>query len=227
MGWLWIALMAGSSGLLQGQAGHWEGVIKREGREALFSVDLLDKPEWNGFFSIPGQNAPPLGLGGVEVKGPQIRFEVREFPGDPVFQGILAEGGSSIKGTVIRAGAIDVFEMRRTGHADAPAASLPVAIDARLLGEWEGNLESSQPLTLRLHLSADESGKALGSLSTADLQARNLVVSEIVLEKSNLSFAVRLIGGRFQGELNEDRSKISGTWTQGGSTRPLTLVKQK
>jgi hypothetical protein len=214
-------------GLLQAQSGHWEGVIKQEGQDALFSIDLSDQPDWNGAFLVPGHDAPPLPLSAIEVHAPTVQFEIRDLPGNPTFKGTIAEQGTSIRGTVSQGGGIAVFEMRRTGDAQVHAMPVSTPLDAALLGDWTGTLPQAHPIALVLHLRTDESGLGSGTLDTADRRARNLVLSGIRKNGASLSFDVRLIGGTFHGERSPDGGRIVGTWTQNGVTAPLTFERQK
>ncbi len=226
-----IGALACSSISLYAQAGHWEGVIKQENRDALITIDLDNHPDWNGAFSVPGQNAPPLPLSAIAVHLPTLQFEIADLPGNPVFKGTLAEQGSSIRGTVSQGGGIALFEMRRTGEPQVPAVPSNTPLDPALLGEWTATLPASSsqasPIVLVLHLTLDDAGLATGTLSTADRRARNLVLSSIRQSDSGLSFDVRILGGSFHGVPDPAATRIAGDWTQNNTSAPLVFEKQK
>ena len=212
---------------LQAQSGHWEGVIKQEGRDSLFTIDLNNQPDWNGTFLVPGQNAPPLPLSAIAIQGATVQFEIRDLPGNPTFKGKLAEESTSLRGTVTQGTGIAVFEMRRTGDAQIHPIPANSALDPSLLGDWTGTLPQANPIQLILHLTVDEAGLGAGTLDTADHRARNLILSAIRQTGSTLTFDVRIISGSYRGERNADGTRITGNWTQNGATAPLTFEKQK
>jgi hypothetical protein len=38
---------------------------------------------------------------------------------------------------------------------------------------------------------------------------------------------VKTVGGSYEGTLNKDASAMTGTWSQGGGSLPLTMQRQK
>jgi len=201
------------------QTGHWEGVIRQEGRDALFSIDLDNSPDWRGSFEVPGSSAPPLALSDVHVDDASVSFDIPELPGHPEFKGLAGENGASIRGTVTQDGRTVSFEMRREGqaHVKSPPASTPIG--PRFIGDWMGAVEDVKVL---LHLRPDSSG----TLDSADGRAKNLQLSAIAQNGADVAFDVRLIGGHFEGKLSEDGSKIEGVWTQNGSAVALVLGRK-
>jgi hypothetical protein len=201
---------------LYAQSGHWEGAIRQEGGDALFSIDLDNSPDWRGSFEVPGSKAPPLTLSNVTVENTSISFDIADLPADPEFKGILGENGASIRGTVTEDGRTVAFEMRRVGepHVKSPPANTPMG--APFLGDWTGAVEGVKVV---LHLRPD----ATGTLDSADGRARNLSLSAIAQTGVSLAFDVRLIGGRFEGKLSEGGTRIEGEWTQNGRTVPLVF----
>ncbi len=212
---------------LHAQAGHWEGAIRHEGPDLLFTVDLDNNPDWHGSFYVPGQNAPPLALSGIEINPPAVRFDLPDLPGDPMYKGILGENGSSIKGTLTQGDLIVAFEMRRTGESQVQPIPKNTGIGKAFLGDWTGTLGAGQGLRLVLHLRVDDAGAGSGTLDSADRRARNLLLSAIDQTGDSLAFDVRVIGGSYRGKLNEAGSMITGTWTQNGNPLPLEFSRQK
>jgi len=209
------------------QAGHWEGAIKLPDRDFLFSVDLDSTPEWHGTFSIPGQDAPPLLLSGIEIAPPSIHFEIREAPGDPLFKGLMEERNSVIRGTLTQQGRTVAFTMRRTGDPQIAEVARSTPLASEFLGNWEGTVRIEQPIRLILHLRNGDEGLGEGTLDTVQEGAKNLVLSTVRQSGSTLDFEVRLIGGRFHGDISGDGAKLSGDWKQGNRVVPLIFEKQK
>lgn len=83
-------------------------------------------------------------------------------------------------------------------------------------GDWQGTLSTgSVQLRLILHVTRDNNGDLKASLDSIDQGAKGIPVSSISLKNSKLKFEVAVIHGSYQGKLNADASKISGTWNQG------------
>lgn len=93
-------------------SGHWEGAIEAPGAELLVRVDLEAAEEgWLGTIDIPQQGAAGLPLTGIAVDGDEITFAIAGVPGDPTFEGALADG--AITGTFTQRGAALSFRLSR------------------------------------------------------------------------------------------------------------------
>ena len=83
-------------------------------------------------------------------------------------------------------------------------------------GDWQGILNTGTTrLRLVLHISKDSAGNLAAILVSVDQSSKGIPVSSISLKDSKLKFAVDPIQGSYQGKLNTDGTKISGTWYQG------------
>ena len=93
---------------------------------------------------------------------------------------------------------------------------------------WEGTMKVSPGVELRLvvHVSEQEGAGLVGTLDSPDQGANGLKLSSIVIDESRLVFELKDLGARFEGKLNAAKTEAAGTWTQGGGTTPLTLVKK-
>ncbi len=187
-------------------------------------MDLDDAPDWHGSFEIPGRDAPPLMLSDVVVTGASVVFGIPEFPGAPVFRGMLGENGDSIRGTVTQNGRTAAFDLRRLGAAQVKAVPENSAVGAEFVGDWSGTVKLVQEIKLILHLRAEGVGPGSGSLDSVDGRARNLRLSAIAQSGAGLGFDVRLIGGHYEGKLM-DGGRIEGVWTQNGRTVPLVFAR--
>ena len=104
--------------------GHWEGAVQLPGSPLVVYVDLVEKQgAWSGTIDIPQQHAKHLKLDPVSVAGSSVRFIIDGVPGDPTFDGKLADG--HIAGTFTQAGLSIPFKMGREKFAIAPPASRP------------------------------------------------------------------------------------------------------
>lgn len=109
-----------------------------------------------------------------------------------------------------------------TGSAPAAAASSsPVAGDWKSVVVRDGN-----PLHVVLHIAADSTGALTATIDAVEMQADGVVVSNVVLKDTKLTFDVEQAPGSFAGTLNKDATEIDGTWTgENGTAVPMNFTK--
>jgi uncharacterized protein (TIGR03435 family) len=95
-----------------------------------------------------------------------------------------------------------------------------------LAGTWQGTLTVSKPQRLVMKIS--KTGAAWSGLlydldSNMAYEARK--TTQMSFEGAEVRFAVAPIDASYVGKMNEDGSSIAGTWTQGGKTHPLALMR--
>jgi hypothetical protein len=111
-------------------------------------------------------------------------------------------------------------------------ATLSAGINAQqnkpsgIAGDWSGVLDvGAAKLTLVLHI-AQSAGDALtATLDSPDQGANGIPVDAISLSNGTLKFEMKRIVASYEGALNSDGSEISGKFTQGGVSFPLTLKR--
>ena len=78
---------------VQDASGHWEGSIEVPGQSLVVMVDLEQTDgAWSGTIDIPAQGADDLPLSAVTVVGETVQFTISGVPGEPTFEGTLADG---------------------------------------------------------------------------------------------------------------------------------------
>jgi putative CocE/NonD family hydrolase len=93
-------------------------------------------------------------------------------------------------------------------------------------GAWQGTIKANDlELRLRLHVTKDEKGTLKATLDSIDQGARGLPISAISLKDSTLNFEKGGAGWSYEGKVNADLTRISGTWTQGGRSYPLEFTR--
>src|SRR5215475_7377571 len=93
-------------------------------------------------------------------------------------------------------------------------------------GDWEGMLKADDvELRVRLHVTKDEKGSLKATFDSIDQGARGLPISAISLKDSTLKFERKVAGWSYEGKVNADHTRISGTWTQGGRSFPLEFTR--
>lgn len=108
------------------------------------------------------------------------------------------------------------------GSAPAAASSSsPVAGDWKAVVQRDGN-----PLHVVLHIAADSTGALTATIDAVEMQADGVVVSNVVLKDTKLTFDVEQAPGSYTGTLNKDATEIDGTWTgQNGDSSPMNFTK--
>jgi hypothetical protein len=94
-----------------------------------------------------------------------------------------------------------------------------------IIGTWQGYLDISQKLRLRLKVKKIE-GKFQATMDSLDQGAMDLPVDEIKCDENQVSFAMYNIGARFAGNLDKTGTVINGNYSQSGATVPLTFNKE-
>ncbi|HEV2319634.1 MAG TPA: hypothetical protein VGV18_07780, partial [Verrucomicrobiae bacterium] len=68
-------------------------------------------------------------------------------------------------------------------------------------------------------------GKYIAEMDSLDQNVSSLIVSSVTYNKPDVTLEVGVLGGEFSGTLSGDDQQIVGTWTQNGSSFPLTVQR--
>jgi len=206
--------------------GHWEGSITLPTGDLLVKVDLSKEGgSLAGTVDIPAQGATGIPLDQFKVDGNDISFRIKGVPGDPTFEGKLADGG--INGDFVQGGGRFPFELAKT--ADAPVASELEAAPKELepfLGHWEGKLVLP---TAELDIKADlavKGGSLTGTLDIPAQGAKGLPLVDFKVDGANIEFKLQGPQGdpTFDGTLAD--GDITGKFLQGGGTFSFELGRE-
>jgi hypothetical protein len=225
-----LILMASSSLWAQpapAAAGHWEGEIEAPDRKIGAQFDIaVEGSKWYGTMSVPEQNMRGLPLADVEFKDGVLTFGMKGVPGDPKFKGTVAKEGGAIAGEFTQSGFAMPLKLKRTGDAKVEKPVAIAAISKELAGTWEGTLEfNNRTYRLRFILENLKEGGAKGTLISLDQGASEIPLSQITQTGSKVKLEVPVVSGGFNGELKD--TQMTGEWSQGGASLPLTLTKAK
>lgn len=118
--------------------------------------------------------------------------------------------------------------MRPVFHALAAALALLACrahAAAPLDGDWDGTLAAG-PRTLRLvfHLEPKDGASAMISV---DQGGARIPLGAVARDGQSVRIEVPAIHGGFAGTLAADGATMTGTWTQGAASLPLTLARRK
>ncbi len=110
----------------------------------------------------------------------------------------------------------DDGQMRQMPNPGRPAQTLE--------GFWQGTLDvGGTTLRLVLKISTAPDGRLIGRLDSLDQGAMNLPIDHITLDGKLVRLEMKGLNATYEGRLSEDGSEISGQWTQGGISLPLTF----
>ena len=209
-----------------GGRGHWEGAIELPNRtmDIKLDIDKTDKG-WIGSMVNTQQNGSGLPLEAVNCADGKLTFRIMRGGDSPTFVGALSADGKMIDGEVTASGNVLPLKLKKTGEPKVEVAKPSPAIAKELTGKWEGALEVGQSLRLVLTLSNADGGTT-GSLVSVDQGNAEFPVTDIEGKEGKLSLKAKAVGGSYQGQLNKEGTEISGEWSQGGNTLPLTFKKK-
>lgn len=92
-------------------------------------------------------------------------------------------------------------------------------------GSWEGTLKlPAAQLRLRIHVKAGPGGALAGTMDSPDQGALGLPLSSVTFAGGTLKWEMSQIRASYEGKLNEARTEIEGSFTQ-GMALPLTLKR--
>lgn len=103
-------------------------------------------------------------------------------------------------------------------------AAAPSPVVPGLDGAWDGALDVGATGKLRLILTlSTTAGGTIGALQSLDQGGAQVPLSAITRDGARVKLEAKAIGGVFEGDLSADGKTLTGQWTQGGRSLPLTL----
>ena len=211
-------------------AGVWEGALSTPNGDIGFVFNFhKDGDKWAGELDVPTQGVSGLPLTDVKVENASISFPM-PGQGDPHFAGKLSEDGKTISGT-FTAGGMDMPLNLKWKSEPKPAEKAAAANTGEvqvLEGVWEGTLDANgTQLRLRFNFTKKADGSITATLDSLDQGVNGLPVNSIARTGDTVKMEVKTVGGSYEGSLNKDASAMTGTWSQGGGSLPLTMQRKK
>jgi hypothetical protein len=209
-------------------SGHWEGAITVPGGEITFQVDLSKNAQHQliATYSRREEHLQGLPMTNVTFDGRTIGFKL-PVDGGVTFHGVLRADGATITGDVTATIGNAPFNLTRTGDAQVAAAPRNELVAKEFEGTWNGTL-SLQGKTLRLvlRMSNQPDGTASASITSVDQGGIELPLG-LTHRSGSLTLNTPAIGGDFYvGSLNA-AGELTGTFSQGPVTAPLTFLRQR
>ena len=214
-----IAVVAAAA-IAASPTGHWEGAIDLPGTQLEIRVDLETGPEpatFGGTIDIPVQSIRSFQLVDVVVDESAISFRMPNIPGDPTFEGTVAEDDSTIAGTFTQNGQTFPFTIERreaiTRSGETPSQGVP---GNGLVGHWQGSLRAG-PSELRLVLHVDQADGAdyVATIDSIDQGANGIPVSQVTFTNGAVSLELAVINATYSAQISGDGAELQGSWKQG------------
>ena len=176
--------------------------------DGLYTV-VLNSPDSGGIKNVPAT--------GVKLAGNIVTIDVASLSG-------------SYSGTVVKG--VITGEWKQSGSTLplvlTPYKTPPVSSLKPLVGDWIGKL-SQQPggegVTAVFHFEISKDGKFNASVSIPDQGQSGIPVSDVVLERDEVSFKIAGGAADYAGKLIGN--KIDGAFKQGGAEIKLNLTRGK
>jgi pimeloyl-ACP methyl ester carboxylesterase len=111
--------------------------------------------------------------------------------------------------------------------AASPGSVAKAAKPADLAGDWLGTLAiGAMNLRIVFHIKSADDGLH-ATLDSPDQSAYGLPVSSVQLKEGAVKLESEKVRGVFEGTISSDLSTLTGTWTQGAGSLPLSLKRVK
>jgi uncharacterized protein len=95
-----------------------------------------------------------------------------------------------------------------------------------IVGDWQGALKVGEAeLHLVVHIAKADNGGLKATMDSPNQGAKGIPISSISLKDSKLIFTSEAVHGTYEGTVNAAGTAIQGTWTQGGPSLPLNLMR--
>ena len=208
--------------------GFWDGAIEVPGRTLPLMIEIQSQGDgWVAQLFIPEQGVRDVTMTGLSIDGKAFAASIPGMPGEPRFVGSFAEDGSSLSGTYTQAGRDFPFRFIPAEKPDALEQDIygayrsPARPGEGAVGTWRSVFEVG-PHRYRMELVVEQTGETLqATLLNHDRGPKTPQPMESI-EQSGRAVAIELGGGAtFSGDLNEDGSRLTGTFSQGGQQFPL------
>src|SRR5471030_703076 len=211
---LWTANLARAQTTI---VGDWEGTLKAGGIELRLALHVVQADD--GGFKATLDNIDQGGFripASVALAGTKLTLRIEALRGS--YEGTVSANGTAIDGTWSQGVAVPLAFARAPKRADVA----PSDID----GAWAGTLNAAAT-TLRLvvHITNTPYG-LVATMDSLDQGVRRLVATAS-RNGSSLKLDVKQVNGTFEGKIDDARTTIDGTWSQGGPGLPLVLALVK
>lgn len=95
-----------------------------------------------------------------------------------------------------------------------------------ITGNWEGKLDVKGTLIpIVFHIAKDSNNKYIATFDSPDQKAFNVPCNDVIVTSDSVILMMKIIGGKYEGSLSNDKIQLTGMWYQGGGSLPLNVNK--
>lgn len=219
-----VCLLVTMAARAQAIEGDWEGTIKISEVELrlVLHVKKDDKGGLKATLDSIDQGAMGLPVTSISFSDGALKFVMDNLQAS--YEGKLDAARNVISGVLTQGGGSLPLEFARPKpRAETkPRTPKPSDID----GAWEGALEAGgQALRVVLHITTYEDGMS-AKLDSLDQNLTGAPVMTIQRDGAKLKFEMKQFAASFEGTIDKELKTISGDWSQGGASLPLTLKRK-
>lgn len=209
--------------------GDWQGSMKVGGRRMSLVLHLVmgkdgrlvatvDSPT-QAVEELPAEIQYSRGMIVFVMPRLDARFDGRVDTTFSIMQGMFSQHGEMAS---VKLKHYPPAEAQRSIINDEPDKP---TVTTDFLGDWAGELKTGEKsLRFILHIRRNREG-TVATVDSPDQDTFGIKVATIASDDTKLSFNIPELKLSFQGEVDPYRSNITGTLTQDGKPRPLSLTK--
>lgn len=216
-------------------SGAWSGTLKVAAQElkVQFRFTVDDKGAAKGTFSVPDQGLNDSPLTDVEFANNKLSLRIPRLGNSPYTADLVSnQFVGKLKVPAPGAPEDGVPLTLKKGEVAVQVHELKLSSQeyAQVAGKWQGKVEVTPPngqkltLTMVLRFSTNSGGQFVGFLDSPDQKLSGISLTEASLVGDKFTAKVATMQGEFSGTLSGNT--LTGQWTQGPVSTPLTLTKQ-
>lgn len=215
--------------------GGWFGAIQVAGNNTTvqFNFKTSAKGELQGTFGIPDQGLSDSPVEGIEFADGNLSMRIPRL--NAQYKGKFANnqfsGKLQIPSPALPPDGVDLVLKRGDYAPPTHALKLSSADFAALNGKWQGKLEVDAPngqhvsLTQVLRFATNANAQFVGFMDVPEQKAKDVAITEASITDGKVVVKVGAVRGEFQGTISGNT--MTGTWTQGALSVPVTLTRQQ
>ncbi len=211
-------------------SGSWHGPVTIPGGTLTFVFRFKpnDKGELQGSLAVPERGGVETPISDIEFADGRLALKVPRVQGD--YTASYANG--ALTGTWKQGSGPGLPVAVKKGDYAAPVHALALNMEsfAPLAGKWQGKLgplpgpNGPVNLNLVLRFEMNGNGQVIGFIDSPDQKVMGIPVIEASLAAGKLAVKVGAVQAEYRGDLSG--KTLTGQWTQGGKSNPLTFTKQ-
>lgn len=202
--------------------GDWAGTLKAGPAELRLVLHITAGKDSSLTATLDSvdQGANGIPINAVTLKDGKLNLDVQAVQG--TYEGTVNKDASEIAGTWSQGQPMELTFKRAQPQAATPAPkpAAPSDID----GTWQGSLDTPGG-TLRIVFKIVNMDTGLTATAQSPDQGPNWMPTTSVTRTGNkLTIVMKALGASFEGQINDSKTTINGTFTQGAAI-PLVLKK--